>query len=169
MADTEQPNAQTAAQRLLGLSGLEAMKLLIAGAHEAPSIAKTLGFVLAEVDAGRAVFIGEPSDRILNPLGIVHGGFALTLIDSCCGCAAHTTLAAGVGYTTVETKVNFVRAITPATGPVRAEGRVVSRGRTIITTEGTLTDSNGKLLAHGTSTLMVLRPEGQRPEGKTQQ
>jgi uncharacterized protein (TIGR00369 family) len=105
------------------------------------------------------VFIGEPSDRILNPLGIVHGGWALTLIDSCCGCAAHTTLAAGIGYTTVETKVNFVRAITPATGQVRAEGRVIARGRTIITTEGTLTDSNGKLLAHGTSTLMVLRPD----------
>lgn len=164
MSDTETFDAQAAARQLLGLSGLDAMKLLIAGKHEAPSIAKTLGFTLAEVEPGKAVFLGEPSDRILNPLGIVHGGWALTLIDSCCGCAAHTTLAAGVGYTTVETKVNFVRAITPATGQVRAEGRVVARGRTIITTEGTLTDSNGKLLAHGTSTLMVLRPEG-----KTQQ
>ncbi len=168
MADTENFDAQAAAQKLLGLSGLDAMKLLIAGGHEAPSIAKTLGFALAEVEAGKAVFIGEPSDRILNPLGIVHGGWALTLIDSCCGCAAHTTLAAGIGYTTVETKVNFVRAITPATGQVRAEGRVIARGRTIITTEGTLTDSNGKLLAHGTSTLMVLRPE-RAEAGKTQQ
>jgi uncharacterized protein (TIGR00369 family) len=112
------------------------------------------------VEDGKAIFIGDPSDRILNPLGIVHGGWALTLIDSCTGCAAHTTLPAGVGYTTVETKVNFVRAITPATGPVRAEGRVVARGRTIITAEGTLTDSRGRLLAHGTSTLMVLRQEG---------
>ena len=153
-------DAKAAAQRLTSIGGLEAMRLLVAGQHEAPSIAKTLGFTLAEVDEGRAVFVGEPSDRILNPLGIVHGGWALTLIDSCAGCAAHTTLPAGVGYTTVETKVNFVRAITPATGPVRAEGRVVARGRTIITAEGTLTDSNGKLLAHGTSTLMVLRPEG---------
>jgi uncharacterized protein (TIGR00369 family) len=156
-------DAQAVAQNLLGLSGLDAMRALIEGKFHPPSIAATLGFHLAEVEAGRAVFIGEPSDRILNPLGIVHGGFALTLIDSCCGCAAHTTLAAGVGYTTVETKVNFVRAITPATGPVRAEGRVVSRGRTIITTEGTLTDSAGKLLAHGTSTLMVLRAEGKSP------
>jgi uncharacterized protein (TIGR00369 family) len=153
-------DAQTAAKELLSLSGLEAMRLLIAGRHDAPSIATTLGFALTEVDEGKAVFIGEPSDRILNPLGIVHGGFALTLIDSCTGCAAHTTLPAGLAYTTVETKVNFVRAITPATGPVRAEGRVVARGRTIITAEGTLTDSKGKLLAHGTSTLMVLRPEG---------
>lgn len=160
MAKPDRFDAQAAAQRLLGLSGLEAMRLLIAGQHEAPSIAKTLGFTLAEVDDGRAVFIGEPSDRILNPLGIVHGGYALTLIDSCTGCAAHTTLSPGVGYTTVETKVNFVRAITPSTGQVRAEGRVVARGRTIITAEGTLTDSKGKLLAHGTSTLMVLRQEG---------
>ena len=151
--------AQALAQQLLNLSGLDAMRALIAGKFAPPSIAKTLGFTLAEVDAGKAVFIGEPSDRILNPLGMVHGGYALTLIDSCCGCAAHTTLSAGVGYTTVETKVNFVRAITPATGPVRAEGKVIARGRTIITTEGTLTDSSGKLLAHGTSTLMVLRPE----------
>lgn len=155
----EQSDPQAAAKALLGLSGLDAMRALIAGQAPPPSIAATLGFTLAEVEAGKAVFIGEPSDRVLNPLGIVHGGFALTLIDSCCGCAAHTTLSAGVGYTTVETKVNFVRAITPATGPIRAEGRVVARGRTIITTEGTLTDSNGKLLAHGTSTLMVLRPE----------
>jgi uncharacterized protein (TIGR00369 family) len=159
MAEPEQFDAQAAAQRLMSMTGLEAMQLLVKGQHGAPSIAKTLGFTLAEVEDGKAVFIGEPSDRVLNPLGIVHGGFALTLIDSCTGCAAHTTLPAGVGYTTIETKVNFVRAITPATGPVRAEGRVVARGRTIITAEGTLTDSKGKLLAHGTSTLMVLRPE----------
>lgn len=159
MAEPEQFDAQAAAQRLMSTTGLEAMQLLVKGQHGAPSIAKTLGFTLAEVEEGKAVFIGEPSDRVLNPLGIVHGGFALTLIDSCTGCAAHTTLPAGVGYTTIETKVNFVRAITPATGPVRAEGRVVARGRTIITAEGTLTDSKGKLLAHGTSTLMVLRPE----------
>ena len=162
MADVD--TAQAAAQRLISLSGLDAMRLLLAGGHAPPSIATTLGFTLAEVEEGKAIFIGEPSDRILNPLGIVHGGWALTLIDSCTGCAAHTTLPAGVGYTTVETKVNFVRAITPATGPVRAEGRVVARGRTIITAEGALTDSRGKLLAHGTSTLMVLRPEGKKEQ-----
>lgn len=148
------------ARDLVAMSGLEAMRALIAGKFPAPSIAETLGFELAQVDDGHAVFLGNPSDRILNPLGMVHGGWALTLIDSCCGCAAHTTLSAGLGYTTVETKVNFVRAIAPDTGQVRAEGRVVARGRSIITAEGTLTDSRGKLLAHGTSTLMVLRPEG---------
>lgn len=147
------------AKELLSLSGLEAMRALIAGRYPPPSIATTLGFWLAEVDDGRALFLGDPSDRIMNPLGVVHGGWALTLLDSCCGCAAHTTLPAGVGYTTVETKVNFVRAISPATGQVRAEGVVVARGRTIITTEGKITDARGRLLAHGTSTLMVLREQ----------
>ncbi len=141
------------------MSGLDAMRALIAGAMAAPSITETLGFRLVEVASGFAVFEGAPSARILNPLGIVHGGFALTLIDSCTGCAAHTTLPAGVGYTTIETKVNFVRAITPQTGVVRAEGRVLAQGRTIITAEGKLTDASGALLAHGTSTLIVLRPK----------
>ena len=153
-------DARELARTLLGLPGLEAMRLLIAGKLPAPSIAGTLGFTLAEADEGRAVFVGEPSEAILNPLGMVHGGWALTLIDSCTGCAAHTTLPAGIGYTTVETKVNFVRAITPQTGQVRAEGKVIARGRTIITAEGVLKAAGGKLLAHGTSTLMVLRPEG---------
>ena len=155
------------ARDLIELSGLEAMQALIAGKFPPPSIATTLGFTLAEVEFGRAVFVGTPSDRILNPLGIVHGGWALTLIDSCTGCAAHTTLSAGVGYTTVETKVNFVRAIQADTGELRAEGQVVAQGRTIITAEGRLTDAKGKLYAHGTSTLLVLRP-GQSSEGKPQ-
>ena len=160
MAESETFDPKAAAQKLISMSGLEGLRYMLAGNHPPPSIARTLGFTLAEVDDGRALFLGDPSDRILNPLGVVHGGWALTLIDSCTGCAAHTTLPAGVGYTTVETKVNFVRAITPATGQVRAEGVVVARGRTIITAEGKITDSRGRLLAHGTSTLIVLRKEG---------
>jgi uncharacterized protein (TIGR00369 family) len=152
-------NPQDIARDLMGLSGLDAMRALIAGQFPPPSIALTLGFRLVEVDRGYAVFEGEPTDRILNPLGIVHGGYALTLLDSCTGCAAHTTLPAGVGYTTLETKGNFVRAITPQTGVLRAEGRVVAQGRTVITAEGKITDAAGKLYAHGTSTLLVLRPE----------
>jgi len=162
--------AQEIAPALMGLSGLEAMRALIARKFPPPSIADTLGFTLAEVDDGRAVFVGNPTGRVLNPLGIVHGGWALTLIDSCTGCAAHTTLPAGVGYTTVETKVNFVRAIQADTGELRAEGVVVARGRTIITAEGKLTDAKGKLYAHGTSTVLVLRPNpnsGASSEGKT--
>lgn len=142
------------------LSGLDAMQALIDGKLPPPSITTTLGFTLTEVADGYAVFEGEPSGAILNPLGSVHGGWALTLLDSCTGCAAHTKLPAGVSYTTVETKGNFVRAITPQTGRVRAEGRVVAAGRKIITTEGKITDSGGRLLAHGTSTLIVLRPGG---------
>ena len=165
---SESFDAAAAAKHLLGLSGLEALRLMMAGNHPPPSISTTLGFYLAEVSDGRALFIGEPSDRILNPLGIVHGGYALTLIDSCTGCAAHTTLPAGVSYTTVETKVNFVRAMTPATGQVRAEGVVVARGRTIITAEGKITDSRGRLLAHGTSTLIVLRQD-RTQSGKNEQ
>lgn len=168
MPDTQTFDPQVAAQKLLSMSGLEGLRYMMAGNHPPPSIATTLGFTLAEVDDGRALFVGEPSDQVLNPLGIVHGGWALTLIDSCTGCAAHTTLPAGVGYTTVETKVNFVRAITPASGQVRAEGVVVARGRTIITAEGKLTDSRGRLLAHGTSTLIVLRKEGPKA-GNTEQ
>ena len=89
----------------------------------------------------------------------MHGGWALTLVDSITGCAAHTTLPAGVGYATVETKANFSRPIGSDTGRVRAEGRVVGKGRTIITAEGRIVDLRGRLLAHGTSTLMALRPE----------
>lgn len=151
--------ARASAQDLMAMTGLEAMRALIAGTFDAPNIAATLDFRLVEADEGFAAFEGEPSERLLNPLGIVHGGWALTLIDSACGCAAHTALPRGVGYTTVETKVNFVRAITPETGRVRAEGRVVSQGRTIITAEAKLTDARGKLLAHGQSTLLVMRPE----------
>jgi len=168
MAESETFDPKAAAQKLLSMSGLEGLRYMMAGNHPPPSIAVTLGFILAEVDDGRALFLGDPSDRILNPLGVVHGGWALTLIDSCTGCAAHTTLPAGVSYTTVETKVNFVRAITPATGQVRAEGVVVARGRTIITAEGKLTDSRGRLLAHGTSMLIVLRPDRSQA-GKSEQ
>src|SRR6185503_5062842 len=99
-----------------GLSGLETLQALVAGKFPQPSISDTLGFRLVEVEFGRVVFEAEPSDRILNPMGAVHGGWALTLLDSACGAAGHTTLPPNVGYGTLETKVNFVRPITPATG-----------------------------------------------------
>jgi uncharacterized protein (TIGR00369 family) len=111
--------------------------------------------LLVEVEPGRVVFEGRPGPHLFNPLGGVHGGFALTLIDSATGCSVHTELDAGVGYTTVETKANFVRPV-PSEGVVRCEGRVVSRGRTIATAEAYLRSEDGKLLAHGTSTLIIL-------------
>ena len=141
-----------------GLSGLEMLRRMMTGELPAPPIAEPLGFRLVEVEGGRAVFEGVPGPQLLNPLGSVHGGYALTLIDSACGCAVHSELDAGIGYTTVETKVNFTRAIDPDGGPVRCEGRVLSRGRTIATADAFLRDESGRLLAHGTSTLILLYP-----------
>lgn len=140
------------------LSGLEFLQAMIEGRLPAPAMAGTMGFRLVEVAQGEAVFEGEPWPGLLNPLGSVHGGWALTLIDSAAGCAVHTTLPAGIGYTTVETKVNFSRPIAPDGGTIRCEGRVVTRGRQIATAEARLLDSAGKIVAHGTSTLMILEP-----------
>ena len=141
---------------IAGMTGLQVMQALIDGKLPAPPIAQTLSFWLVEVGDGLAVFEGETGLHVLNPLGIVHGGWALTLIDSATGVAGHTLLPPGVGYTSVETKANFTRPIRQDTGRVRAEGRVVSRGRQIMTAEARILDAEGRLLAHGTSTLMVL-------------
>ena len=129
---------------------------MIDGRLPAPPIARILSFSLIEVGDGFAVFEGVTGPHLLNPLGGVHGGWALTLIDSATGCAGHSTLPPGVAFATVETKANLSRAIAADTGRVRAEGRVVGRGRTIISAEGKIVDSKGRLLAHGTSTLLVL-------------
>lgn len=139
------------------LSGRELLEGVAAGRLPMPPMGQTLSFRLVEVGEGTAVFEGEPGAHHLNPMGIVHGGWALALIDSATGCAAHTLLPAGVGYTTVETKVNFSRAIRPDTGRVRCEGRVIAKGRQIISAEAVVKGQDGRLLAHGTSTLLVLQ------------
>ena len=144
--------------QLQSLSGLEALSAMVAGELPVPPIGGLMGFRLVEIEKGRAVFEGTPGPSLLNPLGAVHGGYALTLIDSACGCAVHSELDAGVGYTTVETKVNFTRPIDPNGGAIRCEGRVLSRGRQIATAEAYLRSAEGKLLAHGTSTLIILAP-----------
>jgi uncharacterized protein (TIGR00369 family) len=143
---------------MAGLSGREMLEAMLAGRLPAPPIGKTLGFRLIEIGEGLAVFEGDPGPHLLNPLGSVHGGWAMTLIDSATGCALHTTLPPGVGYTTVETKVNMTRGIRSEEGKVRCEGRLVSAGKQIATAEARLLSADGKLLAHGTSTLMILRP-----------
>ena len=138
------------------MSGKEALQAMIDGHLPPPPIAKVLSFRLVEVGDGFAAFEGEANSQLLNPLGTVHGSWAMALIDSATGCACHSLLPAGTGYTTVETKVNFSRPILPDTGRVRAEGKVVSKGRRIISAQALVTGPDGKVLAHGTSTIIVL-------------
>jgi uncharacterized protein (TIGR00369 family) len=140
-----------------GKSGIEILRAMIAGELPNPPIARALNFWLAEIGPGRAVFEGEPGVESLNPMGGVHGGWSLTLIDSATGCAGMSTLEAGVGWATLETKGNMVRAIKANSGRYRCEARVLAAGRSIITTDATITGPDSKLYAHGTSTLMVLR------------
>jgi uncharacterized protein (TIGR00369 family) len=136
------------------LSGLELMRKMIADGR-GPPIASTLQFVLAEVDKGRAVFRATPGPHAYNPIGVVHGGYAATLLDSACGVAVHSMLEPGQGYTTLELKVAYHRAITNDTGPVEAVGKIISFGRRVAFSEAQLTDANGRLLASATSTLLV--------------
>jgi len=160
MASQEDGFGLASQEDLERLSGIELLRAIIAGRGPAPAIGRTMGFRLVEVEPGRAVFECEPGPHLLNPLGTVHGGVALTLIDSAAGCAVHTELPAGTGYTTIETKVNFTRPIAPDGRTVRCEGRVVTRGRQIATAEARLLSADGKILAHGTSTLIILKPAG---------
>ena len=121
-------------------------------------IAKTLGYDVTEAADGRVVITAEPNDSHPNPAGTVHGGLAATLLDSCMGLAVQSTLEQGVSQTTLEFKISLLRPITPATGPITAEGVVMSRGRRIGTAEGCITDGNGRLLAHGTTTSCLIFP-----------
>jgi uncharacterized protein (TIGR00369 family) len=148
------------ADTLLSESGLDFLKGVIDGRHPAPPIAQTLGFALVAVEKGRAIFEGTPQHKHYNPIGVVHGGFAMTLLDSALGCAVHTTLDRGDAYTTLEIKVNLVRPLTKDTGLIRAEGRILHRGRTLGTAEGEIKDAGGKLYAHATTTCMIFPAKG---------
>ncbi|MFO1362394.1 MAG: PaaI family thioesterase [Burkholderiales bacterium] len=143
-------------ETIRSMSGLEFLRAIADGRLPHPPMSDTLDFFLVEATRGHAVFMGEARHEFYNPIGSVHGGWACTLLDSCMGCAAQSTLAAGQGYTTVELKVNLVRPLSSETGPVRAEGRVVNAGRTIVTAEGRIVGADGKLYAHGTTTCLVL-------------
>lgn len=138
-----------------GMDGLTLFEEIRAGRLPSPPIARVLGFWIDEVEAGRVTFGYKPVLDHYNPIGSVHGGIAATLLDSVMGCSIHTMLKAGTGYTTVEIKINYVRAMTDGTGEVRAEGKVINLGSRIATAEGRLTDASGKLLAHGTTTCLV--------------
>lgn len=138
------------------LSGLMLLQGIIEGRFPAPPMAELLGFALASVAPGEAVFHGTPDRRHYNPLGTVHGGYAATLLDSALGCAVHSTLEPGEIYTTMEFKVHLVRAMTEESGQVLAKGAVVHRGRKSATAEAKLVGGSGRLYAHGTTTCMIL-------------
>lgn len=140
---------------LKSYDGLGFLKAIIAGTVPQPPIGETMGFHLIGAEHGRAFFAGTPGMKHYNPIGSVHAGFAATLLDSCVACAVASTLLNGDTYTTLELKLNLVRALTKDTGPVRAEGRIIHRGRTVATAEGDLKDASGKLYAHATTTCMI--------------
>jgi len=149
------PHGVTPLDQVKHLSGLEFMQGILEGRFPPAPITAALKFELVEVERGRAVFAGTPEFGFYNPIGSVHGGYAATLLDSCMGCAVHTALPAGQAYTTLEFKINYVRAMTDQTGRVCAEGRVIHPGNRTATAEGHLYDARGKLLAHATTTCLV--------------
>ena len=153
MTGTVDPRA--VADAGLKLAGMDYIQAIFRGELPAPPISELMGFRGVEAEPGRAVFEMTPGPQHYNPIGSVHGGVALTLLDSAMGCAVHTLLEQGVGYTTLEVKTNFVRPITADTGLIRCEGTVLHRGSRVATAEGKLTDAAGKLLAHGTTTCLV--------------
>jgi uncharacterized protein (TIGR00369 family) len=151
----EDPAATAAAG--LEMSGLECMRAIIDGTLPPPPIARLLDFTIVEVADGHAVFAMEPAEWMFNPIGSVHGGIAATILDSCMGCAVHTTLAAGVGYTTADIQVRYIRAMGTETGRVLAEGRVVHRGRRTATADGRLfVESDERLIAHASTGCVIL-------------
>jgi uncharacterized protein (TIGR00369 family) len=150
----QDPGALAQAGR--SMSGIEFLRAIRDRRLPAPPIAELIGFRLVEVDTGHAVFELQPGEQHYNPIGVVHGGLAMTLLDSAMGCAVHTHMPAGGAYTTLEAKSNLVRAVTTATGTLRATGKVVHLGSRVATAEGRLVDAAGKLYAHATTTCLVL-------------
>jgi uncharacterized protein (TIGR00369 family) len=141
--------------QVAGRTGLEMFEAIFAGELPWPPIGETLDFVPIHVEAGLAVFQGRPQLKHYNPLGTVHGGWFATLLDSAVGCAVHSTLPAGKAYTTLELKLNIVRALTDAVPLVRAEGKLIHAGRQVATAEGRLVGPDGKLYAHATTTCLI--------------
>ena len=148
-------------EQVAGLDGLEIMQAMLSGELPFPPIAQTLDFLLVEVERGRAVFQGTPGPAHLNPMGGIHGGWFATLLDSALGCAVHTMMPVGRGYTTAELGVNLVRGLTPKVQRVRAIGEVVHCGRQLATTTARLVGPDGTLYAHATTTCLVFEMPAQ--------
>jgi uncharacterized protein (TIGR00369 family) len=148
---------QALAEAARSMAGIDFLRTMIEGRLPQPPIAQLLGFRLVEVAQGHAVFECTPGEKHYNPIGVVHGGLAMTLLDSAMGCCVQTMMPEGSGYTTLEAKTNLVRAITAKTGTLRAIGKLVHAGSRIATAEGRLEDAAGKLYAHATTTCIVLK------------
>jgi uncharacterized protein (TIGR00369 family) len=146
---------KVSAERQKDMTGLEFVQGLAQGTLPLNMMAQTLGYDVTEADKGRVVVTANPKELHLNPWGSVHGGLAATMLDSCMGLAIQSTLDKGVGSTTLEFKISFVRSITPETGLIQAEGTVISRGRRVGTAEGRVIDRDGRLLVHGTTTCLI--------------
>ncbi|GAC1362043.1 MAG: hotdog fold thioesterase [Ktedonobacteraceae bacterium] len=144
-------------ERSKSMSGLEYLKSIHAGELPPPPVAALMGFEISEVSEGRVVFTAQAAEYLYNPLGTVHGGVTATLIDSAMGCAVQSTLPVGAGYTTLEIKVNYIRAITTKTGMLHCEGKVIYAGGRVATAEARVIDDDGKLYAHGTTTCILFR------------
>lgn len=143
------------ATEALAVDGLTWMRRMVGGEVGTAPIAVTMGFTGAEVEEGRVVFTAEPGEHLYNPIGLVHGGLAATLLDSAMGCAVHTVLEAGIAYGTIDLQIRYLRPITVDVGLIRCEGTVVNRGRRIATAEGRITDAQGRLLATGTTACLL--------------
>jgi uncharacterized protein (TIGR00369 family) len=155
ITDKGMGNGVAQPHEVMGKTGMELFEAMLAGELPRAPISDTLDFILLEAEYGRAVFQGRPGRQHYNPMGTVHGGWYCTLLDSAVGCAVHTIMPVGRAYTTLEIKVNMVRALTDKVPLVRAEGKVIHSGRQSATAEGKLYDADGKLYAHATTTCLV--------------
>jgi uncharacterized protein (TIGR00369 family) len=140
------------------MSGLEYFREMIAGRIPPPPMVSLLGLRLVEAEEGRVVFVGEPAEAFYNGMGVAHGGFAATLLDSALGCAINTTMPPGRSFTTVELKVNYTRPLRREVGQVRCEAAIVHVGSRVATAEGRIVDANGKIYAHGSTTCVLVEP-----------
>jgi uncharacterized protein (TIGR00369 family) len=150
-------NPLVSAEAAKTMSGQDYLQAIMDGKLPPAPISRTLGYTLIEVGEGRSVFECEPAEYHYNPIGVVHGGLAATLLDSALGVAVHSALRIGSAYTTIELHINYVRPLTMTTGRVRAEGEVIHVGRSMATAQGRIVDQTGKLYAHATATCMIFQ------------
>lgn len=151
-------NPMVGAQAAMTMSGLEYLQAMVRGELPPPPMMALMNIGAGDIEEGRVVFTVDPAEYHYNPIGSVHGGVACTLFDSAMGCAVHSMLPAGVGYTTLELKVNFLRPLSVDTGRVLCEGKVIHVGSRVATAEGKLFDAAGKLYGHATTTCIIFRP-----------